>query len=71
MFSFTFQYKLILKQKEATIIDEWLEICRRVYNRNHCERKDWIIAKKNDVNSCSLVKEYIIPVDAKFPNYNI
>ena len=71
MLSFTFQYKLILKQKEAAQIDEWLEICRRVYNWNNCERKDWIKARKNDVNSCSLVKEYIIPVDTKFPNYNI
>ena len=70
MLSFTFQYKLILKQKEATLIDEWLEICRRVYNWNNCERKDWIKARKNDVNSCSLVKEYILPVEAKFPNYN-
>ena len=71
MLSFTFQYKLILKQKEVAQIDEWLEICRRVYNWNNCERKDWIKARKNNVNSCSLIKEYIIPIDAKFPNYNI
>ena len=71
MLSFTFQYKLILKQKETTQIDEWLEICRGVYNWNNCERKDWIRARKNDVNSCSLIKEYIIPLEAKFPNYNI
>ncbi len=71
MLSFTFQYKLILKQKEVARTDEWLEICRRVYNWNNGERKDWIKARKNDVNSCSLVKEYIIPVDTKFPNYNI
>lgn len=70
MLSFTFQYKLILKQKETTQIDEWLEICRSVYNWNNHERKDWIKARKNDINSCSLVKEYILPVETKFPNYN-
>ncbi len=71
MLSFTFQYKLKPSQAQATQIDEWLEICCQVYNWNNCERKDWLRARKNDVNFCSLVKEYIIPVDAKFPNYNV
>ena len=71
MLSFTFQYKLKLGQAQATQIDEWLEICRRVYNWNNCERKDWLRARKNEVNVCSLIKEYIIPTETKFPNYNI
>ncbi|VEP11294.1 transposase [Hyella patelloides LEGE 07179] len=71
MLSFTFQYKLIPNKSQSAQIDEWLEICRRVYNWNNCERKDWIKARKNNISSCSLIKEYIIPAEAKFPNYNI
>lgn len=70
MLSLTFQYKLIPNKSQVTVINEWLEICRGVYNWNNCERKDWIKARKSEINSCSIVKEYIISADAKFPNYH-
>jgi putative transposase len=48
---------------------QWLETCRRVYNYAVRERKDWINSRKSSVNACSLQSEYIIPVDAPYPDY--
>ena len=70
MVSLTFQYKLIPNKTQAVTINEWLEICRGVYNWNNCERKDWVKARKNEVSSCSIVSEYIIPTEVKYPNYH-
>ena len=47
----------------------WLEICRGVYNYALGERKDWVNSRKCDINSCSLVGEYIIAADAPYPDY--
>ncbi len=49
----------------------YLDICRSVYNWNNRERKDWIQSRKSLIDRCSIEKEYIIPADKPFPNYNI
>jgi putative transposase len=33
------------------------------------ERKDWLNSRKCPLNACSIVSEYIIPGDAREPNY--
>ena len=60
----TFEYKLEPTIQQALEMDEWLEICRRVYNYALAERRDWIKSRKCDINSCSIRNEYIIPADA-------
>ncbi|WP_241537530.1 RNA-guided endonuclease InsQ/TnpB family protein [Cyanobacterium aponinum] len=47
----------------------WLFACRKVYNYCLAERKDWIKSRKSPVDQCSLVNEYIIPADTKYPDY--
>ncbi len=71
MISFTYEYKLKPTKKQIQDIEIYLDICRAVYNWNHRERKDWIQSRKSPIDRCSIEKEYIIPSDKPFPNYNI
>ncbi len=47
----------------------WLEQCRKVYNFALRERKDWMNSRQCAVNACSLRAEFIIPVNAPYPDY--
>lgn len=49
--------------------DQWLDICRKVYNLALRERKDWVNSRKCDINSCSIKQEYIILADAPRPTF--
>lgn len=69
MITLTYEFKLETTPEVASSFDEWLEICRKVWNYALRERKDWVNSRKCDINSCSLVQEYIIPTDAKRPTY--
>ena len=71
MLSFTYQYKLKPSKKQIQDLEMYLDICREVYNWNHGERRDWIQSRKSPADRCSLEKEYIIPANKPFPNYNI
>uniref|UniRef100_UPI00194F98C1 RNA-guided endonuclease InsQ/TnpB family protein n=1 Tax=Spirulina sp. CCY15215 TaxID=2767591 RepID=UPI00194F98C1 len=71
MLTLTYEYKLIPNEKQIEVIENTLRVCRAVWNYALSERKDWIKSRKCSVNACSLEKEYIIPVDKPFPNYNI
>ncbi len=71
MISFTYEYKLKPTKNQIQDIEMYLEVCRAVYNWNHRERKDWIQSRKSPIDRCSIDKEYIIPADKPFPNYNI
>ncbi|MBV8884309.1 MAG: transposase [Chroococcidiopsidaceae cyanobacterium CP_BM_RX_35] len=48
---------------------EWLETCRRLYNRCLRDLKDWISSRKCSIDFCSLDREYILSPDIPFPNY--
>ncbi|WP_204101761.1 MULTISPECIES: helix-turn-helix domain-containing protein, partial [Spirulina sp. CCY15215] len=62
--------KLVPNEKQIEVIENTLRVCRAVWNYALRERKDWINSRKCPVNACSLDKEYIIPADKPFPNYN-
>ena len=51
------------------LIEEYFEVCRKVWNYALRERKDWSPFRKCAVNACSLQTEYIIPADKPYPNY--
>ena len=67
MLNLTYEYKLIPTNAQRKAFDQWLEICRQVYNFALRERKDWVNSRKCDINSCSIKQEYIIPANAPRP----
>jgi putative transposase len=69
MINLTYEYKLQPTLEQEAVIEDWLEICRKVYNFALAERKDWVRSRKCAVNACSINREYIIPADAKRPTY--
>lgn len=69
MFTMNYQYRVYPSQPQELRMVSWLEMCRGVYNYALGERKDWIKSRKGDINSCSLVSEYIIATDVPYPDY--
>ncbi|NEP01967.1 MAG: helix-turn-helix domain-containing protein, partial [Symploca sp. SIO2E9] len=69
MFNLTYEFKLKPTANQVVIFEQWLEQCRKVYNYALAERKDWFKSRSCKINACSLKSEYIIPADAKRPNY--
>jgi putative transposase len=71
MITLTYEYKLIPDDAQTMAIENTLSVCRSVWNFALRERKDWLSSRKCAVNACSIEKEYIIPVDAPYPNYHV
>jgi putative transposase len=69
MFTMNYQYRVYPNLEQELRMVSWLEMCRGVYNYALGERKDWIKSRKCDINSCSLISEYIIGADVPYPNY--
>jgi putative transposase len=69
MLTITYEYKLQPSLEQEAVIEDWLEICLKVYNFALAERKDWVRSRKCQINACSINREYIIPADAKRPTY--
>jgi len=62
-------YRIYPDDTQQSLLQEWLETCRQVYNYSLRELKDWLASRKSMSDRCSLEKEYIIPADAPFPSY--
>ena len=71
MITYTYQYKIKPTKQQIRQFEQYLEICRSVYNYAHAERKAWLESRKSRVDCCSIISEYIIPADIPFPSYNI
>ncbi|MBW4612214.1 MAG: transposase [Desmonostoc vinosum HA7617-LM4] len=69
MQTLTYEYKLKPTPKQSQIFEQWLEICRQVYNYALRSRKDWVNSRKCQVNACSIKQEYILPADAAKPTF--
>lgn len=69
MLNITYKYKLEPTLEQEAVIEDWLEICRKVYNYALAERKDWARSRKSPINACRIDREYIIPIDAKRPTF--
>lgn len=69
MVNITHEYKLNPTLEQEAVIEDWLEICRKVYNYALAERKDWVRSRKCPINACRIDREYIVPVDAKRPTF--
>jgi putative transposase len=64
----TYAYKINPTPDQAVIIEQTLDLCRKVWNYALRERKDWINSRKCRVDACSLHSEYIIPANAPYPS---
>jgi len=69
MLSLNYQYKLKVNKQQASTIDEWLDVCKSVYNYALRERKDWVNSRKCPIDRCSIQQEYILPPDTPRPTY--
>ncbi|MDJ0716100.1 MAG: helix-turn-helix domain-containing protein [Prochloraceae cyanobacterium] len=70
MITFTYRFKIKASKKQVEQIEQYLDICRGVYNYAHAERLAWLESRKSRVDRCSIISEYIIPADTPFPSYN-
>jgi putative transposase len=68
--TFTYRYKIKPTKLQILQIEQYLDICRSVYNFAHAERKAWLESRKSKVDRCSIVSEYILTADLPFPSYN-
>ena len=71
MITYTYRYKIKPTKQQVRQFEQYLDICRSVYNYAHAERKAWLESRKSKVDRCSIVSEYIIPADTPFPSYNL
>ena len=69
MLTLNHTYRVYPNATQQSLMRDWLETCRQVYNYSLRELKDWLASRKNMSDRCSLEKEYIIPADAPFPSY--
>ena len=69
MLNLTYEFKAIPTSEQIQLIEHTLTVCRKVWNFALRERKDWMNSRKCQINACSISGEYIIPVDAPYPNY--
>ncbi|MEQ9667804.1 RNA-guided endonuclease InsQ/TnpB family protein [Coleofasciculus sp. G2-EDA-02] len=68
MLTLNYRYRIYPDATQEQRLIEWMEVCRSAYNYALLQIKDWCNSRKCLIDRCSLEKEYIIPVDAKFPN---
>lgn len=71
MLTLTYEYKALPTNEQIQLIEHTLTVCRKVWNFALRERKDWLNSRKCSVNACSVVSEYIMPVDVPYPNWAI
>ncbi|MCC3409878.1 MAG: transposase [Microcoleus sp. PH2017_10_PVI_O_A] len=71
MLTLTYEYKALPTNEQIQLIEHTLTLCRKVWNFALRERKDWLNSRKSSVNACSVVSEYIMPVDIPYPNWAI
>ncbi|MBW4638116.1 MAG: transposase [Gloeocapsa sp. UFS-A4-WI-NPMV-4B04] len=69
MLTLNYTYRIYPDPAQQSLIQDWLETCRQVYNYSLREMKDWLASRKSLIDRCSLEKEYIIPAIVPFPSY--
>ena len=69
MLTLNHTYRVYPNATQQSLMRDWLETCRQVYNYSLRELKDWLASRKSMSDRCSLEKEYIIPADVPFPSY--
>ena len=68
MLTLTYRYRIYPQSAQQQQLSEWMDICRNAYNYGLWQIKDWCNSRKCAVDRCSIVHEYIMAADLKFPN---
>lgn len=69
MLTINFTYRIYPNLSQSTLMLEWLETSRQVYNRALGELKDWVNSRKCLIDRCSISREYIVSANSLFPSY--
>ncbi len=69
MLTMNYTYRIYPTASQQKLMLDWLETCRRLYNRCLRDIKDWINSRQCSLYSCSLDREYMMSPDIPFPNY--
>ena len=69
MLTMNYTYRINPTPEQQELMLDWMETCRRLYNRCLRDLKDWLNSRKCSLYSCSLNREYIMPPDIPFPSY--
>lgn len=69
MLTMNYTYRINPTPEQQKLMLDWLETCRRLYNRCLRDLKDWLNSRKCSLRSCSLNREYILSPDIPFPSY--
>ena len=64
-----YAYRIYPIAEQQELMLDWLETCRHLYNRCLRDLKDWIASRKCSLDSCSMIREYIMSPDLPFPSY--
>ena len=70
MITYTYRFKIKPTKHQRTQFEQYLNVCRSVYNFAHKERLDYLESRKCKIDCCSINHEYIIPTNTVFPSYN-
>jgi len=63
-----YHYRIYPDATQQDTLFGWMEVSRNVYNYALREIKDWFNSRKCLVDRCSIVQEYILPANLKFPS---
>ena len=67
MLTLNYRYRIYPDITQQSQFSGWMETCRVAYNYGLREIKDWLGSRKCAVDKCSLVQEYIMSAEARFP----
>ncbi len=68
MMTMNFRYRIYPDAAQQDTLFGWMEVSRSVYNYALREIKDWCNSRKCMIDRCSIVQEYILPANLKFPS---
>ena len=68
MLTMNYRYRIYPDITQQQSLTSWMETCRVAYNYGLRQIKDWLGSRKCAVDRCSIVHEYVMPADLKFPN---
>ena len=69
MLTMNYTYRINPTNQQQVLMLDWMETCRRLYNRCLRDLKDWLNSRKCSLYSCSINREYIMSPDIPFPSY--
>ena len=67
MLTLNYRYRIYPDIAQRQTLTEWMDTCRIAYNYGLREIKDWLGSRKCAVDRCSIVHEYIMSADLRFP----